>query len=550
MRISELLEQSGESSAILNEVHWTDMYPANFQLFRKKYLKLSRQKKTSGIYVQFSNYADNTIDRTVWQQPDHHDPVGVYAYPIDYVLNYPADIWYGQTAKYLRVLQETTSKTLYINHINSEREVERLLRSMGFSYNDVEKSIAIAKKSFKKRFTGSTAFGKLFLTCVQLKLTDPPLDDGGSMWDKTPTFETRTGVEQTALFRKLGIDAIIDTSTTNKQAVINDREPEQIVFLNRNAFRVLEVYNLRWGDSKTHTQSMTNVDPSKSKTERKLASQIAAVLNDKIKEYAGDEKIRKNVNFDAAYHYYWTVKGRRILVEFDRPSSYYSNKKFGEKKHRADKLSSSFMTTVQIQSEIGNIKEIFGIDYTFDEIVQRIANRWHDLQKNPQKTDWQPQDAKSFAKAIEDQKQAMWAKRRAEERTKNLESYPEIEGFILRICEKTGLPFTPLQTDDAKEEFVKDLDHLSLVYKHYIFDNINKVLEKWITSTKHLLKAGDVSQYTDPKYYNIAVEKEKQIFPAIQNIANIIEQASKTHDPREWLPFGNRMFELLWTKMN
>ena len=67
------------------------------------------------MYIQFTDFSNTTIDKGVNKDPDHSDPVGTYGYPIDYVLKFPADIWYGQRAKYLRVLKRETK---YQNHLD------------------------------------------------------------------------------------------------------------------------------------------------------------------------------------------------------------------------------------------------------------------------------------------------------------------------------------------------------------------------------------------------------------------------------------------------
>ena len=93
---------------LINEIHFTDYYGPAFVAFRKKYqkiLKSPEHHKLSYAYVNFSNFKDDKLDRTAAQITDHHDPVGTYCYPIKYVLEHPADIWYGGNAKFMRVIQ-------------------------------------------------------------------------------------------------------------------------------------------------------------------------------------------------------------------------------------------------------------------------------------------------------------------------------------------------------------------------------------------------------------------------------------------------------------
>ena len=71
----------------LNELNFRDTYPKQFQEFINDYKKY---KNNDLYYVQFANHATNTIDKRMYDNPDHSDPMGVYGYPIKYVINYPA----------------------------------------------------------------------------------------------------------------------------------------------------------------------------------------------------------------------------------------------------------------------------------------------------------------------------------------------------------------------------------------------------------------------------------------------------------------------------
>ena len=90
-----------------------DKYPQGFHDFFKKWKK----HKSKNYYVQFSNHKDNTLDKTSYSDPTHSDPKGNYGYPLQYVIDYPMDIWYGANAKYLRVLESTANNILYLNDI-------------------------------------------------------------------------------------------------------------------------------------------------------------------------------------------------------------------------------------------------------------------------------------------------------------------------------------------------------------------------------------------------------------------------------------------------
>lgn len=522
---------------LLTEVHWTDIYPKNFQVFRKKYLKLLREKKAYNLFVQFSNYADNTLNRVAYNgdKVNHSDMVGIYSYPIEYVLTHPSDVWYGSGARYMRILEDHSKNSLYLSDINTENKVERTLNNMGFNYKEIMNSIAIAKKVFKRRNTGTNKFAKLFLSCVQMDLLSPPIDDG-----KTPTYETRTGADQTKLLRNAGYDAIVDTSKTNKLAIINDREPEQTVFLTRNAFRVIEVIDLRGGIPEKDLSGMVTNNPDTTSITRPFASKLAEVMDgDKIKEWAGDAKIRKNM--DASYRYYWTVKGRRISIDFERPNSYYVNKKLGEKKHRVSKLSNEWMTKIEVKTELGDIKIHGSSDTTFDEMVSVMQSNWNRLKENPHQTDWTPQDSKSFISVINKQKDEFYAKQREEDRKKKLMDFDKFSEDVQKLATYYNMPFTPPTDDFSKEQLVGVMQFLSNAYRQNK-KPIEQLVTQWYESVKTWTKIGS---WTDPKFYQAALERQHQIMTAVHQLGPIVIRGSEDCDPLYWLRFGSDMFQFL-----
>jgi hypothetical protein len=75
---------------LFQETSYKDIYAKAFQEFEKKWKK---QKNDTDLYVQFTNHNDNTLGRSIYADPNHSDPAGVYGYPLKYVIDYPADIW-------------------------------------------------------------------------------------------------------------------------------------------------------------------------------------------------------------------------------------------------------------------------------------------------------------------------------------------------------------------------------------------------------------------------------------------------------------------------
>jgi hypothetical protein len=347
----------------LDEVHYSDYYGKNFELFRKKYIK---QKKNKDLFVQFTNYMDDVLIKKPYEDPNHHDPIAIYGYPLWYVIDYPADIWYGSRAKCLRILQNISPrKTLLLNFID-EIDANNYLRKVGLSTSLMN----VAIKHFKIP-RGRSQIPKAFFAVIQHDFSNPEkIEEDG---ETKTVYKQRSGIEQAMLLRKMGFDAFEDRSTNDKKAIINNREPCQIGFLNQQAFKVLEIFDMG-GDLKDREKITSKVGTSRDpiiKNERKLAALIAQQLDDAIIEQ----------NLERLYYggnpsEYYTKNGRLIRIEFQLPSYYTRTRKMGQKKHKEYKFSDQFDAVVTIKGEKKDLVANFGNDVKFDEIAKRIGTMW------------------------------------------------------------------------------------------------------------------------------------------------------------------------------
>ncbi len=426
MRYSELFEK-----ASLDEMHYSDKFPEAFEDFRKKYLKIANGSKGKDLFVQFTNHKDNDMDRTAHQKPDHTDPVGVYAYPISYVLKYPADIWYGVGAKIIRILERTNDKTLVLQDINSENRVQGILNDMGFKPSEIENMLKIVKKKYKDRISGPNKLAKMFMVCVQLRLDLEPEGNDGPF--SRSTHPVRSGQEQTKLFLKAGFNAIEDRAKSENSAVINDREPEQIVFLNRGAFKVIDVIRLR-GDNRKDSNFIVKNNPNDLPIERKFISKICEVMEDKIK----DGPLRTNLG---GWSYYWTQKGRRVEIMFGDERIEKQELKWDKnKKHRENKEYDGFYVKLKVKPEIGFIEIISDITDKLSDILQDFKRKWEDLLENPEETSWKPQDKNGYHEEEKQKSIEAARKRKEEERLKEIEGVKKTTSILNKIANFAGVP--------------------------------------------------------------------------------------------------------------
>lgn len=373
----------------INEIHYTDYYGKNFEVFRKKYSKL---KKDRSLFVQFTNHMTDVLEKKPYADPSHRDPIAIYGYPLWYVVDYPADIWYGSRSKYLRVLKNVSeSKTLILNYVDYT-DAKNYLRRAGLS--DALLDIAIKRLKIPRN---SYQMAKAFFAVVQHDF-------------EQPENKVRSGIEQTAILKRMGFDAIEDRSTSDKKAIINDREPCQIAFLTPQSFEVLEIFDL--GMSNVSSQHIvSNVGTSRSphiKNERKLAALIAQAMGDKIIEQDLERYQR-----GGGHSEYYTKYGRSIRIEFTFQPSYMRTRRIGQKKHKEYKLSDHFDSRVTIKGEKPELSLLFHSELKFSEIAKRVANAWNKSESLPEFKHY------TYERVKEDERLA--AEKRDQEMAKNHE---------------------------------------------------------------------------------------------------------------------------------
>lgn len=398
----------------LQEIKYTDIYGGQFEEFRKKYKK---EKNVGWLYVQFTNTSKDVLEKNPYGNPNHSDPVGIYGYPMRYVLDNPADIWYGASAKYIRVLKDKSKNPLRLSYISESDCYNLLLKVFNWSYSAVDYAIKKLKKFSRRDFTGSTKWGKILFSFIQLDFDN--LNEKGE-----PTL--RSGLEQTNIIKKLGYDAVEDEAKSLKQAVINDREPEQIIFLNRNAFEVIEVFNLRGADS---GKKETHIGAKKSNIEiqRKLAAGITEIMDDKISE------VVESYDYITAY----TKKGRKLVIKEEDTSLNWrmKNLKIGQKKHKYSKLSSPEKFILTLFSEYGKDKIVFDENQDINGMLKDFKYEWEKYIITKEVN----QEFKPLSKKYEEELEKIESdkatqKRLEEEEKKFRKDFDAIKDSFIKVC--------------------------------------------------------------------------------------------------------------------
>jgi hypothetical protein len=220
-------------------------------------------------------------------------------------------------------------------------------------------------------------------------------EDGWSSSKEKPLYPERKPLEQSKLLLKMGYLSVVDSGRTGRKAIINDREPEQIIFLRRDAFDTVETITMNLKSDYVATSK----DPSR--VERKLVADLAGVMGDKITE--GPERSGLG-----GWSFYWTKNGRRIGVDFEWSSEYFekmqATRKMGEKKHKEYKLNDMKQILIQVQTEYGPIEFTYEPDSEFSEIVKDFEKDWEDIQKKEKSAVWKSENKTEFLKKKEIEK--------------------------------------------------------------------------------------------------------------------------------------------------
>lgn len=403
----------------LQEAHVDDMQTKQFNLFRSKYNKVRGKKN---LYVQFTNHKDNTVDKSAFNNPTNHsDFVGVYGYPLDYVLKHPMDVWYAHDAKYLRVLEiNNTGSVLDFTGMDEYRATQilqklppRFFHGTAYSRDSVIRDIVK-----EQQFKGKNRWGRALLYFIQHDFDE----------DGTLDTNTRSGLEQTKMVKQLGFDIVIDRAKSHKTATINDREPEQVVFLNRNAFKVVDIFTLRFqqdaGNSITASGNVIDDDYV-----RKLSALISNAIGSKLKD----------IHKQYMNYYAWTKRGDMLTINVSNtPSSLHANEKgldiqMGQKPHRYNTTYDNNTATIAINSDHGVIKDMVDEDDTIKQVALRIKQEYDGL---PEDGNFIPSNKDSYLKAQKDKERQK--KKEQFDQKKNKE-YSMYEQFIEPLLNKYDL---------------------------------------------------------------------------------------------------------------
>lgn len=223
MRFLEFLKTINEDIPVgflKNKELWLDYLKKNF-------------KTPDGLFVTFVS-----VDKVGLNPKSPYDtPIGVYTYPLDYVLNEEDVPFRGETkSSKIKVLKRKTNKILTNDLTDYEyelkiKQIENLMNNSGKYIPEVESESKDYIKRWEQAARKNTNFGCLWNITRMLSMDFYSKKNASNL--KGPT--KNNPVAWTKLLLELGYDLAIDYDT----GTIHPSEPTQAVFLNPNSYKVV-----------------------------------------------------------------------------------------------------------------------------------------------------------------------------------------------------------------------------------------------------------------------------------------------------------------------
>lgn len=299
----------------------------------------------------------------------------------------------------------------------TESDARRILYKLNIDLDHMR----LAQKN-NKYPRNSARIPQQFFAAIQFDFDAPAENTESSFFSrKGKEYKLRTGLEQSQLLLKAGFDAVRDSGRNQNYGIINAREPDQMLFLRRDAFEILEVFNLNQKNNTILNQPRENSD----RDPRKLAALVFEALNDKL--------------VDQHKTHFYSVQGKALDIDFIIPQRAMQNRGFGEKKHKEDKLYSSVNIHLNLFSDREPIHYVASNE-KFKEICDTMKFRYD---RSPKVDNFVPYTKERFLKQEKDANDER-IRQIIEKRDKeNKEWYDEYMPKIVEAMKILGIDFSP-----------------------------------------------------------------------------------------------------------
>lgn len=173
---------------------------------------IKKYKNQKDVYIHYTELNKLGVN----PQKGHHDPFGIYFYPLKFMFGEDYTIFqYGFSMKYYYICKIDTKNFLKINNITFS-DIERFFKLAGLIniFNNINFG-DINKRNDKKLWE-----------VLDMLVVEPKL---------RKSYNNLPQIRWNAFFSKIGYDGIIDN-----KGVINMNEPEQVLVFNQKTITILE----------------------------------------------------------------------------------------------------------------------------------------------------------------------------------------------------------------------------------------------------------------------------------------------------------------------
>jgi hypothetical protein len=185
------------------------------------FINLKKYQGQKNVYIHFTDFNKLGVN----PNKTHHDPHGIYFYPVNFVFEESSDSWqYGFSMNFYYICKIDTSNFLKINKITFD-DIKRFFVKAGLT--DIFQKINWGDIKHKRNDY------KLWdiLECLDMK----PSERDNKRLGFQPIFKTLPQVKWNSFFSKLGYDGVIDN-----KGVVNENEPKQLIVFNPKTIKILE----------------------------------------------------------------------------------------------------------------------------------------------------------------------------------------------------------------------------------------------------------------------------------------------------------------------
>lgn len=180
------------------------------------------------IYVHFTNQPTLSYN----PKPSHHDPIGIYAFPKDYVLDNQLEknSYFTEPRKnrFIFILKSTENARILNLGGLSKKDAMEILIQMGIDQSVVKKAYDYYATLDNYYFRDRESVGHVFWDTIEGWRKNKQLTKNSS-WN--------------ALFKKTKYNTIYDPGL----GIIHRNEPKQIIFLSHSAYEIVDVVTNKIG---------------------------------------------------------------------------------------------------------------------------------------------------------------------------------------------------------------------------------------------------------------------------------------------------------------